>query len=164
MGVGCAAPHWICQNGPSTMQLCLALVSPVALRAGRRNDQPMSPACEKRENTNMYTKLRYAVPRETHIRFLSSLRSDPLIDVAEPPGISYVRPVLPSPQCKQRPDIRDILQPFQQGHQVQEIVIRRVADPALYGNGVVCVDPPSSAFVSCPGSSRGEPYLGGTCS
>jgi hypothetical protein len=47
-------------------------------------------------------------------------------------------PVLPAPERQQRPHVRDILHPLEEGDQVHEIAIRRVADPALYRDCVVC--------------------------
>lgn len=46
--------------------------------------------------------------------------------------------VLASSQRQQRTHIRHVLQPFQHRDQVQEVIIRRVVDPALDWDRVVC--------------------------
>lgn len=41
------------------------------------------------------------------------------------------------PQRKQSPNIRDVLQAFEEGDEMQEFVVGGVADPAFDGYGVV---------------------------
>ena len=45
--------------------------------------------------------------------------------------------ILATPQGQQRAHVRDVLEPFEEGDEVQEIVVRRVAYPALYRYGIV---------------------------
>lgn len=49
----------------------------------------------------------------------------------------HVLPVLAPPQRKQRANVGHILQSFEKGHQVQQVVVSRIVDPALYGYCVV---------------------------
>ena len=46
--------------------------------------------------------------------------------------------ILAAAQCKQCPDIRDVLKTLQQGHEVKQVVVGVIADPALDGDGIVC--------------------------
>ena len=45
---------------------------------------------------------------------------------------------LTRPQRQQRPYIRHVLHAFQQGDEVQQVVVSGVVDPAFDGNGIVC--------------------------
>lgn len=45
--------------------------------------------------------------------------------------------VLAAAQGQQRPNIRDVLETLQQRHEVKQVVVCVVTDPALNGNGVV---------------------------
>lgn len=50
----------------------------------------------------------------------------------------HVLPVLSASQCKKSSDVGNILQALEQRDEVQEVVVRRVVDPALYWDGVIC--------------------------
>ncbi len=83
----------------------------------------------------------------------------------------HMLPVFTATQCQQGPDVRHVLEPLEHGHQVQEIVVRRVADPPLDRDGVVYERPSISGLLS-PTARRdrkereagGGTCLGGTCS
>ena len=49
----------------------------------------------------------------------------------------HMLPIFSTSQGKQRSHIRDMLQPFEQRHQVQQIIIRRVVNPAFYRDSIV---------------------------
>lgn len=49
----------------------------------------------------------------------------------------HMASVLAAAQSQQRPNIRDVLETFQQRHKVKQVVVCVVTDPALDGNGVV---------------------------
>lgn len=51
--------------------------------------------------------------------------------------LRHVLSVLSAPQGQQRTNVRDVLQPLEEGHQVHQVAVRRVANPALYGYGIV---------------------------
>ena len=53
------------------------------------------------------------------------------------PQLCHMLPVLPSAKGQQRPDIRHVLQTFQEGYQIHQVAVCGVADPALYRDCVV---------------------------
>lgn len=46
-------------------------------------------------------------------------------------------PILPTSQSEQRSHIRDMLKPFEQWYQMQQIIIGRVINPAFYRDSIV---------------------------
>lgn len=69
-------------------------------------------------------------------------------------------PVLPTSQGKQRSHIRDMLQPFEQRHQMQQIIIRWVVNPAFYWDSIVYNSVSNKPSIISPQTT----YLDGTCS
>ncbi len=55
-----------------------------------------------------------------------------------PPISSHMLIVLTSAQSQEGPHIRHVLQAFQEGYQIHQVAVRRVANPALYRDGIVC--------------------------
>lgn len=51
---------------------------------------------------------------------------------------SHMLVVLAPAQGQEGPHIRHVLQAFQEGYQIHQIAVRRVANPALYRDGIVC--------------------------
>ena len=71
--------------------------------------------------------------------------------------LRHVLAVLATPQGQQRPDVRDVLDPFEEGDEVQEIVVRWVADPALYRYGIVWSAEPCQNEDGVGERENGEP-------
>lgn len=71
-------------------------------------------------------------------------------------------PILPTSQGKQRSHIRDMLQPFEQRYQIQQIIIRRIVNPAFYRDSIIyhSVSNKSSA---APSTTARTTYLDETC-
>ena len=45
---------------------------------------------------------------------------------------------LPLPKCQKRTHIRDILQALEEWNEMQEVVVRGIADPAFDGDCIIC--------------------------
>ena len=73
--------------------------------------------------------------------------------------LRHVLSVLSAPQGQQRTNVRNVLQALEEGHQVHQVTVRRVANPALYGYGIVWRRTNLSACAAASTASGGPPTL-----